>query len=98
MASSKDVATYFGKLHKNVLADIDDLISEAPECRLSFQPTSATVAMPRGGGRTSRAYDMNRDGFTLLAMGFTGAEALKFKLAYIAEFKMCSLRGPPIGV
>ena len=29
---------------------------------------------------------MNRDGFTLLAMGFTGAKALQFKLAYIAEF------------
>ncbi|MFG1466536.1 Rha family transcriptional regulator [Xanthobacter sp. DSM 24535] len=29
---------------------------------------------------------MDRDGFTLLAMGFTGAKALQFKLAYIAEF------------
>ncbi len=29
---------------------------------------------------------MNRDGFSLLAMGFTGQKALKFKLAYIKQF------------
>lgn len=37
-------------------------------------------------GQTYRAFDITRNGFTLLAMGFTGAKALKFKLAYIAEF------------
>ncbi len=29
---------------------------------------------------------MNRDGFTLLAMGFTGKKAMRFKLDYIAAF------------
>lgn len=37
-------------------------------------------------GRTFRSYDMNRDGFTLLTMGFNGREALAFKLAYISRF------------
>lgn len=37
-------------------------------------------------GRTVRSYDMNRDGFTLLTMGFNGSDALAFKLAYINRF------------
>lgn len=37
-------------------------------------------------GRTVRSYDMNRDGFTLLTMGFNGRNALAFKLAYISRF------------
>lgn len=37
-------------------------------------------------GRTVRLYDMNRDGFTLLTMGFNGRDALAFKLAYISRF------------
>ena len=37
-------------------------------------------------GRTVRAYDMTRDGFTLLTMGFHGRNALAFKLAYISRF------------
>ncbi|MBP2150103.1 phage regulator Rha-like protein [Xanthobacter flavus] len=53
--------------------------------------------MPRGGTRQVRSFDMTRDGFTLLAMGFTGAKALKFKLAYIAEFNAMeeALKAPP---
>ena len=37
-------------------------------------------------GRTVKAYDMTRDGFTLLTMGFHGRNALAFKLAYISRF------------
>ena len=42
--------------------------------------------MPNGGEREVRAYEMDRDGFTLLAMGFTGEKALDWKLAYIEAF------------
>ncbi len=42
--------------------------------------------MPRGGTRQSRTYEMTRDGFTPLAMGFTGKTALAFKVRYIEEF------------
>lgn len=41
---------------------------------------------PDSYGRDRQVYYMNRDGFTLLAMGFTGKEALKFKLKYIEAF------------
>ncbi|WP_209487561.1 Rha family transcriptional regulator [Xanthobacter flavus] len=97
VASSKDVAAYFGKRHDHVLRDIDTLMSEAPSCAPNFGATSETVVMPRGGTRQVRSFDMTRDGFTLLAMGFTGAKALKFKLAYIAEFNAMeeALKAPP---
>lgn len=43
--------------------------------------------MPVGGGvKKLPIYVMNRDGFTLLAMGFTGAKALAFKLEYMNAF------------
>lgn len=37
-------------------------------------------------GRERRVIYMNRDGFTILAMGFTGKKALQFKLKYIEAF------------
>lgn len=85
VASSLDVAAHFEKRQEHVLDAINALLSEAPACRPNFRPTSETVAMPRGGAREVRSYDMDRDGFTLLAMGFTGSKAIKFKLAYIAD-------------
>jgi len=39
-----------------------------------------------GQNRLYRSVNMTRDGFTLLAMGFTGYKALKFKVAYIQRF------------
>jgi Rha family phage regulatory protein len=72
VANSKDVAAYFGKTHKNVLRDISVLLSNDPRCRLKIEPTSIQSRMPNGGTRQLRAFDMTRDGFTLLAMGFTG--------------------------
>lgn len=81
-ADSRDVAQRFGKEHKNVLRDIDALISQAQSCRLNFEPISYTDAM----NRQQRCFVMDRDGFMLLAMGFTGEEALKWKILYIQAF------------
>ena len=41
---------------------------------------------PDSYGRERRVIYMNRDGFTILAMGFTGKKALQFKLKYIEAF------------
>ena len=85
IANSRDVAEAFGKRHDNVLRDIDDLISHTSDLRdgffLEVQDAHPTVAR-----RMIRSFDMDRDGFALLAMGFTGTKAMKFKLAYIAAF------------
>jgi Rha family phage regulatory protein len=87
VANSLDVATFFGKSHKNVIRDIRDLIAASQGvCRLNFEPTSREVAQPNGGTRLEPAYDMDRDGFALLGMGFTGAKAIAFKLRYIEAF------------
>jgi len=80
-AGSRDVAAKFGKRHDNVLRDIDALISQGAPL-LSFEESSYRA----GNGKDERCINMDRDGFTLLAMGFTGADALKWKLAYIAAF------------
>lgn len=86
VVSSRNVAENFEKKHKNVLQAIENLECSEEFARLNFQPTSETVAMPNGGTRQDPAYDITRDGFTLLAMGFTGKKAMQFKEAYIKAF------------
>ncbi|MBX3670351.1 MAG: Rha family transcriptional regulator, partial [Rhodocyclaceae bacterium] len=86
--TSNAIAEHFGKLHKNVLRDIQHLCVDLPEdwCRLNFEPTSISVKQPNGGTREESAYRITRKGFSLLAMGFTGQRALRWKLAYIEAF------------
>ena len=82
VVSSRDIAEHFGKEHKNVLRDIDDLKKDV----LNFEQMFFKTEIPDSYGRPQRAYLMNRDGFTLLAMGFTGKAALEWKLKYIEAF------------
>lgn len=88
ITNSTHVAAYFGKSHKHVLDAVDELIKVEPSCEPNFRPTSNDIAMPNGGTRKDRAFNMTRDGFTLLAMGFTGKKALGFKLQYIQQFNI----------
>lgn len=81
-ASSRDVAAFFGKQHTHVLRDIRALIADAPSTASNFGSSEYRDST----GRTLPAYEMTRDGFTLLAMGFTGKTALAFKVRYIEEF------------
>ena len=88
VAISTDVARHFGKQHDNVVRDIENLIAQLPSDQLpNFGETVIERPNPSGGEPIkSRAYRMTRDGFTLLAMGFTGKRAL-LKLAYIDAFE-----------
>ncbi|MGE4424763.1 MAG: Rha family transcriptional regulator, partial [Pseudodesulfovibrio sp.] len=83
---STHVAEHFKKSHQHVLRDIKALIAAVPECASNFGRTFVQLPMPKGGFRESPAYNMDRDGFTLLAMGFTGRDALQWKLRYIQAF------------
>ncbi|TCP43946.1 Rha family transcriptional regulator [Rhodovulum marinum] len=89
-ASSRDVAAFFGKRHDNVLRDIERLISEEPALLLGpllkFEESFIEVETGNGTARRFRVFEMTRDGFTLLAMGFTGPRALRWKLCYIEAF------------
>lgn len=83
--NSRDVAAFFDKEHRGVLRDIDNLLKSEPDLGLhNFVQGSYTLSGT--GSQQHRCFDMNRDGFTLLAMGFTGGKALKWKLRYIEAF------------
>ena len=82
-ANSRDVAEFFEKRHDHVLRDIDILIGSDTEAAPNFGECPYKSAK---GGRTYRSFDMDQEGFTLLAMGFTGPKALQFKRLYIRAF------------
>jgi Rha family phage regulatory protein len=74
------VAEYFGKQHKHVIRDIKNIYDQDSET--NFGLTNYTDSQ----GRKQPMYYIDRDGFTLLAMGFTGKKALQFKKDYIRAF------------
>lgn len=82
VASSRQIAESFGKEHKDVLRAIENI--KAQNCALTSMFFEATYTA--GTGKAYPMYLMNRDGFTLLAMGFTGKAALEWKLKYIQAF------------
>lgn len=82
VVSSRDVAEKFGKRHDNVLRDIENLECSPEFGRLNFEESSYINKQ----NKLQPEVLMTRDGFTFLAMGFTGAKAAQFKEAYIAEF------------
>ncbi|MEL6258997.1 MAG: Rha family transcriptional regulator, partial [Pseudomonadota bacterium] len=75
------LAEDFEKDHKNVLRAIDALECSDDFARLNFEPCSYSKQ-----GREFPMVRMTRDGFTFLAMGFTGPKAAQFKERYIAAF------------
>lgn len=82
VVSSRDVAEHFEKRHDHVIRDIEMYKKDVPNFGEMFQEAT----MPDSYGRQQKAYLMNRDGFSLLVMGFTGAKALEWKLKYIEAF------------
>ena len=83
--TSREVAHYFRKRHDNVVRDIRSIMDNCPEefTALNFEVSNYLDQT----GRSLPMYIIFRDGFTLLAMGYTGPEAMRFKLAYIEAFK-----------
>ncbi|AOV96851.1 transcriptional regulator [Edwardsiella hoshinae] len=82
ITTSIAVGEFFGKQHKNVIQKIETLDCSPEFNGLNFQPVKYTDAK----GETRPAYEMTKDGFVFLVMGFTGKKAAAFKEAYIAEF------------
>lgn len=80
LTNSLKVAEKFEKEHKDVLESIRKLTAEKSAAKF-FKETTY-----RNRGKEYPMYEMNRDGFSLLAMGFTGEKALKWKLDYINAF------------
>lgn len=82
VTDSRTVADVFDKRHDHVLRDIDKMRKDLP----NFGEMFAEAKEPDSYGRDRRVFFLNRDGFTLLAMGFTGTKAMQWKVKYIDAF------------
>ncbi|ENA6380951.1 Rha family transcriptional regulator, partial [Escherichia coli] len=71
VTSSLAVAEYFCKQHKNVIQKIQTLECSVEFTELNFQPSDYTDCT----GRKLPCYQITRDGFAFLAMGFAGKRA-----------------------
>lgn len=82
--SSKQVADHFGKVHRDVMRDIRNLIENAGVefGSENFAQSSYTSLQ----NKELPCYLLTRDGFSLLAMGFTGKKAIEWKVKYIKAF------------
>ncbi|EAJ5155985.1 phage regulatory protein [Campylobacter jejuni] len=91
--TSLDVAKVFDKEHKNILRDIENILNDLREigdlqCKLNFELSFKVRKIQGFKGRERKCpyYNLTRDGFSLLAMGFTGKEALQWKILFIDAF------------
>lgn len=82
VCTSLQVAEKFGKRHNNVMRDIRGMLKNE-HTKQMFEMSSYTEK--QNGQEYPMCY-MNRDGFMLLAMGFTGEKALDWKIQYINAF------------
>jgi anti-repressor protein len=80
VTSSLLVAEKFEMEHKNVLSAIRNLVAENSAAKFFYESSY------ENRGKQYPMFIMNRDGFSLLVMGFTGAKALQFKIEFINAF------------
>ncbi|ECO1957846.1 Rha family transcriptional regulator [Campylobacter coli] len=94
--TSMDIARVFGKRHDHVLRDIENILNDLREIGTSYDlPNFEEVVRiskttnPKNGKLVNRKipmYNLTRDGFSLLAMGFTGKKAMKWKMSFLNAF------------
>lgn len=84
VCDSLQVAEKFGKRHADVIRSIENLIENdsTQNCVQCFAKSSYKYDT----GKLNKMYRMNRDGFSVLAMGFTGKKAMEWKWSYIKAF------------
>lgn len=86
VTSSRQVAEHFGKQHRNVIRAIQNLVEGVLKIEHTPQMFFLTSYTNDQNGQTYPEYYMNRDGFSLLVMGFTGQKAIEWKIKYIQAF------------
>lgn len=86
VTTSLKVAESFGKQHKHVIDSIKNLAAENSATKSFFKKGTY-----ENRGKQYPMYYMNRDGFTLLVMGFTGKRAMDFKIKYIEAFNQMEI-------
>lgn len=88
-ADSRIIADTFGKAHRNVMRDIESLIENLNEN--NAQNITLLFSKKKFINEINREYfyyEMNRDGFSLLVMGFTGKKAFQWKIKFIEAFNL----------
>lgn len=86
VCDSLQVAEKFGKRHDRVLRAIENLLLGLPKIEETPKMFWKSFYIEEQNGQRYPKYIMNRDGFSLLVMGFTGRKALEWKLQYIKAF------------
>jgi Rha family phage regulatory protein len=95
VTTSEFVAKAFGKKHCNVLARIEEIRTQIPDSfyKLNFKSLEQEVKSNLGiGTYKTKIYELTKNGFMLLVMGFTGKEAMAIKIAYINAFDIMAER------
>lgn len=88
--TSLKVAEHFRKQHKDVLKAIKNLLTECPDkefSRRNFAPRNYRYSTAKNQLRDALMYEITQDGFALLAMGFTGKQALQWKIDFLSAFR-----------
>ena len=85
VTTSLILAEAFDKQHKHVIEAIEKKISTAENSTL-LKTMFVEDCYTASNGKRNKMYYLNRDGFTFIAMGFTGRKADEFKLKYIDAF------------
>lgn len=84
MTTSLIIAEVFEKRHADVITKIEKL-----ECSKEFTERNFSLSEYKDStGRNLKMYNITRDGFTMIVMGYTGEKALKFKEKYIEQFNL----------
>lgn len=86
ITTSQSVAAFFVRRHDDVLRKIRVIDCSDDFRTRNFTETSISVPQPRGGIRKEPSFEITKNGFIFLVMGFTGKKAAQFKEAYISEF------------
>lgn len=81
VVSSRTIAERFGKIHRDVVRSVENLTAQ--NCAVKPYFIKSTF---EHRGNQYKEYLCTRDGFSLLVMGFTGRDALEWKLRYIKAF------------
>lgn len=81
VTTSRKIAQVFEKEHKNVLRDIENILTDDEFSRLNFE-----LSNYKSRGKKYPEYVLTKNGFTLLVMSYTGEKAMNFKKAYICQF------------
>lgn len=83
VVNSRRLAQNYDKEHKNVLRDIRNIIEAVPAAKLNFELSEYVDST----GRKLPEYIIDRQGFSMLVMGFTGEQAKQFTYKYTLAFE-----------